>query len=291
MPKLDATYSPVLDQLLVDLTQPAKDNIIREFRVVIGSIIILVRPVSTAGLSCLLGIDKAVISNRLDLLHLVLDIPSDENAPVNLLHLSFRGFLLDDERKRYQFWVDGRATHEKLATKCLHLLMNNDSLKKDICGLQMPGTLREDVHRQTIDSCVPSKVQYACLYWVHHLKGSRVRFHVEHQTFHFLQHHFLHWLEVLGLIGRISESIGLIDDLQSLVNVSQPQSHASVFAKTINSPIMVPKSCDFFRTRGVLSSTAAQQLTMHRSSSTPRPLSLLQREALFERYFRNTLAR
>lgn len=218
MSKLDATYSPVLDQLLVDMTEPAKYNIIREFRDVVGSIVILARPLSTTGLSCLLGIDKAYIDNRLDLLHSVLDMPSDADAPVKLLHLSFRDYLLD-ERKTHQFWVDEKATHEKLAIKCLHLLMNNDHLRKDICGLQMLGTLREDVNRRKIDGCLPPQVQYACLYWVYHLKGSGVGLHDGYQALQFLQHHFLHWLEALSLIGRISESIGLIDELQSLVDV------------------------------------------------------------------------
>lgn len=230
MSKLDATYSPVLDQLLVDLPAPAKRNVVREFRDVVGSIVILARPLSTVGLSCLIGIDKADIDNRLDRLHSVLDVPSDANAPVRLLHLSFRDFLVDGERKTHQFWVDERATHEKLATNCLTLLSENQRLREDICGLKMPGRLREDVDRRKIDSCLPSEVQYACLYWVYHLEGSAVRLpdgqalpflHDGHQALQFLQHHFLHWLEVLSLIGRISESIGLIDELQSLVDVSQ----------------------------------------------------------------------
>ncbi|KAH6884956.1 hypothetical protein B0T10DRAFT_493027 [Thelonectria olida] len=241
MSKLNATYSPVLDQLLVDLSGPAKDNVLREFRDVVGSLVVLASPLSTACLSCLLGIDKADIDNRLDLLHSVLDIPSDSNAPVKPLHLSFRNFLVDpDERETNPFWVDERETHGKLTTKCIELL-GNGHLKKDICGLQMLGRLREDVDRQKIDSCLPSEVQYACLYWVYHLKGSTVRLpdgqalrflHDEHQALQFLQRHFLHWLEALSLIGRISESIGLIDELQSLVDVSQSQSHAPAFSKT-----------------------------------------------------------
>ncbi|KAG7420528.1 Vegetative incompatibility protein HET-E-1 [Fusarium oxysporum f. sp. raphani] len=218
MAKLDTTYSPVLDELLVDLTEPAKDNVIREFQDVVGSIVILARPLSTASLSCLLRIGKADIENRLDLLHSVLDIPSGANAPVKLLHSSFRDFLVD-ERQTHNFWVDERATHEKLATHCLDLLSVNHRLTEDMCGLQMPGTLREDVDRRRIDSCLLSEVQYACLYWVYHLKGGKVGLHDGHRSLQFLQQHFLHWLEALSLIGGISESIGLIDELQSLVEL------------------------------------------------------------------------
>jgi hypothetical protein len=34
-----------------------------------------------------------------------------------------------------------------------------------------------------------------------------------------LKRHLLHWLEVLGLVGRISESIGMVDDLLALLDV------------------------------------------------------------------------
>lgn len=258
MSKLDATYSPVLDRLLDGLTEPAKDNVVKEFENVVGSIIILATPLSTTSLSRLLGIEKADIDNRLDLLHSVLDIPSDANAPVKLLHLSFRDFLLD-EREANRFWIDERVVHEKLATGCLHLLMNNDNLKKDICGLQMPGKRREDISEEMIDRCLPPEVQYACLYWVQHLKGSRVRLDDRHQAFQFLRHHFLHWLEALSLIGKISESIGLIDELQSLVDVSHFESYLPAFAKIpVFSDIIVRKSRGFFMMRCVSPSTAAQ---------------------------------
>ncbi|KAF4449671.1 putative WD-repeat protein [Fusarium austroafricanum] len=217
MGKLDMTYSPVLGQLLVNQTEQAKVTMIREFRHVVGSIVILATPLSTANLSSLLGIDKEAIDNKLDLLHSVLDIPSDANAPVKLFRQSFRDYL-GDERKKHQFWVDEKETHETLATRCLDLLMNKGTLKEDICGLRMPGTLREAVDSRKVDSYLPFEVQYACLYWVFHLKGSRVSLDDERQVLRFLQHHFLHWLEALSLIGRISESIGLIDELQSLIS-------------------------------------------------------------------------
>ncbi|KAH7025136.1 uncharacterized protein B0I36DRAFT_225532, partial [Microdochium trichocladiopsis] len=52
--KLDATYLPVLDQLLVGLSSREKDNVLDQFRLVIGSLIILASPLSTSSLSRLL---------------------------------------------------------------------------------------------------------------------------------------------------------------------------------------------------------------------------------------------
>jgi hypothetical protein len=190
----------------------------REFREILSPIAILASPLPTACLSRLLEIPKQDIDSRLVLLHSVLDIPPDPNAPVKLLHLSFRDFLVDSDKHANDFWVDEKETHRKLAGRCLQLL--GDHLAKDICRLQKPGTLRKDIDKQTIDGYLPPEVQYACLYWIYHLKGSESKVQDEDQAHQFLKRHFLHWLEALSLIGRISESIGLIDELQRIVDVS-----------------------------------------------------------------------
>jgi hypothetical protein len=218
---LDATYLPVLDQLLVGITDSAKDGVVKEFRDIVGSIIILASPLSTAALARLIQVPKRVIDDRLDLLHSVLSIPSELDTPVRLLHLSFRDFLLDPEkRKTNPFWVDEKESNSKLATHCLQLMSTDENLKKDICDLRMPGRLRTEVDQQTIDECLPADVQYACLYWVYHLKESKGMIRDGDSAHNFLERHFLHWLEALSLIGRISESIRLIDELQSVMNVS-----------------------------------------------------------------------
>jgi len=217
---LDATYLPVLDQLLVGVTGSSKDDVVDEFRHVVGSIVILASPLPSAALAHLLGIPKTVVDCRLDLLHSVLSISSNTDAPVRLLHLSFRDFLLDPEKRNATpFWVDEQTAHEKIATRCLQLMSTGGYLRKDICNLQKPGTPRTNVDNQTIDERLPSHVRYACMYWAHHLKESQSTIRDGDQAHNFLRHHFLHWLEVLSLIGRIVESIGIIDDLQNILDV------------------------------------------------------------------------
>jgi hypothetical protein len=217
--KLDATYAPVLDQLLIDLSGPAQENRARQFREIVGPIIILANPLSTISLSRLLEIDKLDVDSELDLLHSVLDIPSNPGMPIKLLHLSFRDFLVDPKKcDNNPFWVSEIKTHEKLMTKCLDLLLKH--LKKDICRLQIPGKTRASLDKQTILNCLPSEVQYACLYWVYHLKESEGVIRDGDQIEYFLERHFLHWLEALSLIGRLSESIGMIDNLLAVVDVS-----------------------------------------------------------------------
>ncbi|KFY93584.1 hypothetical protein V498_04339, partial [Pseudogymnoascus sp. VKM F-4517 (FW-2822)] len=214
--ELDATYLPVLDQLLVGITNLRKDELVRKFKEVVGSIVILASPLSTVSLARLLDISKARVDHTLDLLHSVLSIPPNPDTPVRLLHPSFRDFLLDTEKcEKHPFWINEKKAHKKLAAQCLQRLFRG--LKRDICNLQVPEKLRSGVDRQTMDANLPPDIQYACQYWVYHLKEGSGMICDDDEVYKFLKCHFLHWLEALSLIQRLSESIGMINDLIAML--------------------------------------------------------------------------
>lgn len=229
MDKLDATYRPILDQLVLGKTEVAKKSLLHEFHVVVGSIVLLAESLSIASLACILDIPRPVIDRRLATLHSVLSVPPSDDSPVRMFHLSFRDFLVDpNKRDTNPFWIDERATHEKIANRCLELLSSGGRLRKDICNLDMPGMARTDVNPAVINSHLPADVRYACLYWVHHLDQSRPAedkacITDDHQAYIFLKRHFLHWLEALSLLGKISESITMIGYLQALVSVGNSE--------------------------------------------------------------------
>ena len=85
-------------------------------------------------------------------------------------------------------------------------------------GLQKPGCLRSEIEQNTLSRYIPSELQYACCYWVHHLAKSQCKIGDRDEFHLFLNERFLCWLEVLSLIGRISTAIGMVTALQSLVN-------------------------------------------------------------------------
>jgi hypothetical protein len=217
--KLDATYRPILDQLFTG-TGAAKKLLANEFRTVVGSIVLLAEPLSISSLARLLDIDKSVIERRLMTLHSVLSVPDSAESPVRMFHLSFRDFLVDpDRRNTNPFWVDEREAHKRIAVRCLELLSGSGHLKKDICKLELTGVARTDIHQTVIDSHLPPDVRYACLYWVYHMEESNACITDEHQAYVFLKIHFLHWLEALSLLGKLSDSINMIKGLEALTNV------------------------------------------------------------------------
>ncbi|KAH6986690.1 hypothetical protein EDB80DRAFT_655684 [Ilyonectria destructans] len=226
--QLDATYLPVLNQLVVGFPIRQREKALQEFRVIVGSIVILARPLSTCALAQMLSVSKDTIDDRLDLLHSVLSIPPSSSSPVRLLHLSFRDFLVDAEKRgKNPFWVDEKYSHGKMAANCLRVM--NERLRTDICDLNAPGTSRSTINPQRVDACLPPEVQYACLHWVYHIQHARDYVSDGGPVRNFLTRHFLHWIEALSLMGRASESLGIIKTLHSLLTLSSFLSDAIRF--------------------------------------------------------------
>ncbi|KAH0557095.1 hypothetical protein GP486_005118 [Trichoglossum hirsutum] len=218
--KLDRTYLPILSQIFDDEDEADKQRRISEFQDVVGSIIVLESPLSISSLACLLQISKEDVRCRLDSLHSVLSIPDSEDLPIRLLHLSFRDFLIDPQKKgKSPFWVDKRETHEKLASKCLEILSSPEGLRQNMCKLLNPGTLRSEIDERTIATCLSPELQYACRYWVHHLEQSDHRIHDGDPIHLFLQKYFLYWLEAMSIIGEAYKCIHIINRLRALAEV------------------------------------------------------------------------
>ncbi|ENH99076.1 hypothetical protein COCC4DRAFT_66819 [Bipolaris maydis ATCC 48331] len=219
--QLDRTYLPVLDQLLSEQEEDEKETWLQDFREIVGSIVVLESPLSAISLARLLQVPQEEIQCRLDPLYSVLSVPDNKDAPIRLLHLSFRDFLINPQKQgKSPFWVDDKRTHRKLASRCLKLMSGSGGLCQNICGLSGPGVLRSEIDEQTITTSLPPDLQYACRYWVDHLKQSRQDI-VDRDAIHlFLHEHLLHWLEAMSLMKESSRCINLLDSLQALTSPS-----------------------------------------------------------------------
>ncbi|KAL5045153.1 hypothetical protein BDW71DRAFT_208497 [Aspergillus fruticulosus] len=162
--QMDKICQPVLNQLLTDNDQESNE-LLQEFRDIVGVIIILATPLSVESLTRLLHLPKQTISDILDPLHSVLNISRDPEAPVRILHLSFREYLLTTKSK---FYVDEQETHRKIGLHCLRIM--EDRLKRNICDLSSYATEKDDINSQTVDQHLSTDLQYSCRYWVHHLQ-------------------------------------------------------------------------------------------------------------------------
>ncbi|KAF1811717.1 hypothetical protein P152DRAFT_398406, partial [Eremomyces bilateralis CBS 781.70] len=198
-----------------------KEELYGMVRHILGSIVLLFSPLSSASLGRLIHLQTRDIDQTLDVLHAILDIPEDRHRPLRLHHPSFREFLLDKKRcSNSNFWVNEKQVHRALATSCIQLM--SASLKQDICGMEAPGVLVANVSSNRVEQYFTPEVQYACLYWVQHLQKSDARLHDNDVVHQFLQIHLLHWFEALSWMRRISEGIYTITSLESVALVSKP---------------------------------------------------------------------
>jgi hypothetical protein len=229
--ELDKVYTQILEHAFRGV-EDAQDmeELSGEFKQVIGALAILFEPLSAIALSNLLSVDEKIINRRLRCLRSIFNIREYKDSPIRLLHPSFRDFLLDKQRCQDEhFRINDQQMHSTLSKSCLRLMSN--TLHKDICSLQMPGTPAGQVDSSTLDDCLPSHVQYACRYWVHHLSQAidceREDSNLSDNgiVYIFFQQHFLHWLEALGLMGRMSEGILMLTELQSMLLVGYKSSN------------------------------------------------------------------
>lgn len=215
---LDNIYTQILKFSVADKIERERAELLQLFRHIVGSIVILFDPLSANSLSRLLYIPREDIDDTLRDLHSLLAIPKDENEPIQSLHLSFPEFLVDDSRCPAEFSVDERITNRNLAERCLQSM--SEFLSRDICGLKTPGTLKKQIGPSAVQRCIPDHVQYACRYWINHLLESGIENFDNVQVVQFLREHFLHWLEALSLLGKVSEGVQMITEFSKQASLS-----------------------------------------------------------------------
>ena len=166
-----------------DYTDEEKEELGGILKYTLGSIVVLLSPLSTLSLSRLLHLQKEDIDQTLEDLYAIIDIPEDTTQPLRLHHPSLRDFLLNQDRCG-EFWVDEKQAHQTLASSCIQLM--SKTLRKDICKLHTPGSLVTQIESRRVEKCLPPEVQYACLYWVQHLQRSSTQLYDNRQVHHFL---------------------------------------------------------------------------------------------------------
>ncbi|CAG9975909.1 unnamed protein product [Clonostachys byssicola] len=213
--KLEGIYLPILRQTLVGLSVAEHEIALSDFRSILGTIAIAYTPLSARGLANILQLPERKVESRLDLLHSCLNVPSEPELPVRILHLSFRDFLVDPSRKDQSiFWINQQVTHFQIAERCLDIM--DRLLQRDICGTGRNES-RADLNDFQKERMVPNELEYSCLYWVDHLIEAREPLRDEHPVHCFLRTHLLHWIEAYCILANTSSLLSMIQGLIDLV--------------------------------------------------------------------------
>ncbi|KAL8989420.1 MAG: hypothetical protein Q9177_001692 [Variospora cf. flavescens] len=228
--ELDAMYMQVLSSALLEgRGEEEISRLCDRFKQVVGSIITLFDELSASALAELLCRPVSSVDTALNRLHSVLNIPRDVESPIRLLHPSFHDFLLSQTRCRDErFYTDETLMHGELFSKCMGAM--STTLIRNACQLSTPGSPPQDVDKKALDTRLPRHVQYACTYWLDHLTrvrpDSRVQLGLrdDGKVHVFLKKSFLHWLEAMSLLGKISRAVLMITQLTSMLDIGNNHS-------------------------------------------------------------------
>lgn len=221
---LDALYLQVLRQ---SVPASASFSRLEELRVVLGTILLAVDPLSLLDLTNLLNVrpvalssDGKAVRDILRKLHSVLVIPATDSQTLRIIHPSFVDFVTDPTRcTDDRFYLNPKAHHIYLTKRCL--IRMQECLRRDICHVGTVPMMNEDISdlHQRLAHYVPKDLQYACRFWAEHLYRSAIDDELYFLVREFIFQNLLHWFEVMSLIGFHDASSAVLALAQASLKV------------------------------------------------------------------------
>lgn len=246
--KIDEIYRKVLrfHRLGFDRAPPRK-RFFTLMKKMLGFIVAFFEPVSASSLAKFLSVEKFEVDDKLQQLHAVISVSEEEKATLKVLHLSFRDFLLSEDRAGSSFftisaensvpveelawWIEESSMHRAVFERCLGIM--SQELRQDICHLVLPGSVVSDIDPKQVESHISPALQYACCYWARHLlklsheQFAEVGLRDGGEVDRFLREKLLFWLEAMCLIRKSSTAVRVVIQLSTLVKVSESPRLAS----------------------------------------------------------------
>ncbi|KAL6885998.1 WD40-repeat-containing domain protein [Trichoderma evansii] len=189
------------------------------------------RPLSLVELRVLAGFDSDHIDDQ-KLERLVTKCGSFltiRDCTVYFIHQSAKDHLIMNERTKLIIFPSGHnEVHYTIFSHSLQAMRL--SLKKNIYTLPHQGSHIDEIEIPDPDPL--AAIRYSCSYWIEHLCDAIS--HNDNALFQtclddngpvsaFLHTHFLHWLEALSLLRKISDNVISIVRLQNLLKTQSPE--------------------------------------------------------------------
>jgi hypothetical protein len=213
---IDLMYHQILDASFFDVDED-DDKFFDQLRLVVGSIVLALTPLSRESLAEILKTTSEEIWSILSCLHSVLIVPKSDSAAIKMCHKSFADFIMDPKRCRNaRYHIDAHAQHLKLGIRCLELM--NTTLTKNICNLPLY-SMNKDISdlSERRKQHIKAPLAYACSSWGKHLRSSGFKAGDDIRGIigfvnDLLQKRFLSWLEVLSIEDNFQISVYALHD-------------------------------------------------------------------------------
>lgn len=222
---LDTLYGTVIENALT-VDGPLEDDTCAFFRLLVGSILTVLEPLSALDLSMLLQVDKDAVEaeSMIAQLHAVLLVTN--TGLVHILHPSFPDYLLSSVRcTNQQFHVDVGGQHMQVALACLHHM--NGALQHVIWDIDPVPIINSEIPdlTQRMQRLVPNSLRYACQHWMTHLaRASALLIPEEHpklqaELANFCSSKLVIWVEINSLLGTLYPPIAEFDSVHQWLQV------------------------------------------------------------------------
>lgn len=215
-PGLDALYRRMMDQV--------RDSEDEELcKQILGTVTAAYRPVTLSELSSLLagrndGFDD--LETLSEIIGICGSFLTLRESTVTFIHQSAKDFLTEEVfTEIFPGGID--REHHTIFSQCLNVLCN--TLRRDVFNLKWPGISTKDISVPSPNPLAPA--EYACVYWVDHLVACKhdtiYRLSVKNREMLniFVQRKYLHWLEALSILGRLSDGIHAMKRLEGWILV------------------------------------------------------------------------
>ncbi|KAF7979693.1 hypothetical protein HWV62_41709 [Athelia sp. TMB] len=191
------------------------------YRRILGIIIISQVPLTAEAMADVLGIGDSGRSCRNALQHLGCVIKWSPAEPPRTLHKSFPDYLTDRSACGSEPWfIDAQEHQYALTLACLRIM--NSQLHFNMCNLEsshIPNA-NTDLSKR-IKTAIPPSLSYPCRFWGHHLRHVLSgELSVLPLIVQFFESKFLHWLEVLSLLGEVQVASQILLAVKKFVPVS-----------------------------------------------------------------------
>jgi hypothetical protein len=221
---LDPTDFQAIDTLYSQVIRHAIRNFgrtkVANFRLILGHVILLSKPLSIAGLAQLAGYQRPNHARAmLEDMHSVLIIPQTQSGTTQPFHASLHDYLTDEERcviDKFPY-IQPSAHHGEIVCGLFRILKR---LQRNVCHIHESDHLKsnQDIpyladHR---NAYLDETLAYACRFWADHLFLSAYPTDgpVRDGLQEFAASQLLHWVEALSLLGILGTGVASVQKAQ-----------------------------------------------------------------------------
>ena len=201
---LDSLYKSIIQAAFLE--NDADDNAM--VRSIISAVVLATNPLSQSAIAKLMCFSCNQVLWTLESIQSLVIIPKDPSHPIQPFHKSFPDFITDPTRCTNPKFYISPNYHTNLLLCCLELM--GKSLKRNMCLIPDYALNSEvdDLSKRIEDSGIHGALEYACRSWYKHLIATKHWApNVLSALHNFLEEKFIFWLEVLSVLGAVSDAV------------------------------------------------------------------------------------